>query len=178
MWWDVATLTTVGYGDMTSITNGGKIFGACITIVGIGMVALPAGILASGFSDHLRGCQDDYEDLVDATLEDGIVTRQEQKALEANRQRLGLSKGHPPPGSLPRWQQRFTASIMFVPIAVIGRQNKTSACRRWVTEAPTMPLAAPRIAGVYARQDSRQAAQSLQYGYGRFGSAQWQTMLK
>ena len=96
MWWDVATLTTVDYGDMTSITNGRKIFGACITIVGIGMVALPAGILASGFSDHLRGCQDDYEDLVDATLEDGIVTRQEQKALEANRQRLGLSKGHRP----------------------------------------------------------------------------------
>ncbi len=92
MWWGVATLTTVGYGDMTPITNGGKIFGACITIVGIGMVALPAGILASGFSDHLRGRQDAYGDLVDAALEDGIVTRQEQEALEANRQRLGLSK--------------------------------------------------------------------------------------
>lgn len=92
MWWAVATLTTVGYGDVTPITSGGKIFGACITIVGIGMVALPAGILASGFSDHLRSRQDAYEDLVDEALEDGTVTREEQKELEADRQRMGLSK--------------------------------------------------------------------------------------
>ena len=44
MWWAMATLTTVGYGDITPITPLGKLFGAGITIVGIGMVALPAGI--------------------------------------------------------------------------------------------------------------------------------------
>ena len=44
MWWAVATLTTVGYGDVTPITAMGKIFGALITIIGIGTVALPSGI--------------------------------------------------------------------------------------------------------------------------------------
>jgi voltage-gated potassium channel len=54
MWWSVATLTTVGYGDVFPITALGKTLTACISILGIGMFALPAGILASGFSDELR----------------------------------------------------------------------------------------------------------------------------
>ncbi len=55
MWWSVATLTTVGYGDLYPITILGKILTACISILGIGMFALPAGILASGFSDEFKG---------------------------------------------------------------------------------------------------------------------------
>ena len=43
-----------GYGDVIPITPLGKFFGSCITIIGVGMVALPAGIIASGFSDNLR----------------------------------------------------------------------------------------------------------------------------
>jgi voltage-gated potassium channel len=54
MWWSVATLTTVGYGDVYPITVLGKFLTACISILGIGMFALPAGILSSGFSDELR----------------------------------------------------------------------------------------------------------------------------
>ncbi len=54
MWWAVATLTTVGYGDTYPITGIGKFLGACISVLGIGIFALPAGILASGFSDELR----------------------------------------------------------------------------------------------------------------------------
>ena len=54
MWWAVSTLTTVGYGDVTPTTPGGKIFGAIITVIGIGMVALPTGILASGYSTQSR----------------------------------------------------------------------------------------------------------------------------
>lgn len=53
LWWGVATLTTVGYGDIYPITPLGKLFGAVIALLGIGMVALPTGILASGFSEHL-----------------------------------------------------------------------------------------------------------------------------
>ncbi len=49
MWWAVITLTTVGYGDTFPITNMGKIFGGAIAVVGIGMFALPAGILGSAF---------------------------------------------------------------------------------------------------------------------------------
>lgn len=52
MWWSVSTLTTVGYGDIIPITSLGKFLTGCISIIGIGMFALPAGILASGFSDE------------------------------------------------------------------------------------------------------------------------------
>ena len=54
MYFVLYTLTTVGYGDVTPITAMGKLFGAIITIIGIGTVALPSGILASGFSDQLK----------------------------------------------------------------------------------------------------------------------------
>ena len=49
MWWGVATLTTVGYGDVTPVTTLGKFFGALIAMLGIGFFALPAGIIGSGF---------------------------------------------------------------------------------------------------------------------------------
>jgi voltage-gated potassium channel len=54
LWWAVVTLTTVGYGDIFPITPFGKIIGAAIAFMGIGLFALPAGILASGFSDEIQ----------------------------------------------------------------------------------------------------------------------------
>ncbi|MEM9339812.1 MAG: ion transporter [Bacteroidota bacterium] len=53
MWWGVATLTTVGYGDVYPITSLGRLLGAFIAILGIGIFALPAGIIASGFESEL-----------------------------------------------------------------------------------------------------------------------------
>ncbi|WP_085578832.1 ion transporter [Thalassospira mesophila] len=50
LWWAVATLTTVGYGDIYPITVGGKIFTFLILIVGLGIVSIPAGIVASALS--------------------------------------------------------------------------------------------------------------------------------
>ena len=50
MWWCVATLTTVRYGDVFPITSLGKFLTAFVSILGIGMFALPAGNLTSGFS--------------------------------------------------------------------------------------------------------------------------------
>ncbi|MBC8208398.1 MAG: ion transporter [Desulfobulbaceae bacterium] len=49
MWWSVVTLTTVGYGDLYPITPFGKLLAAIIALLGVGIVALPAGIIASGF---------------------------------------------------------------------------------------------------------------------------------
>jgi voltage-gated potassium channel len=49
LWWAVATLTTVGYGDVYPITVAGKILSGIIAILGIGLVALPSGIISSGF---------------------------------------------------------------------------------------------------------------------------------
>ena len=54
MWWGLATLTTVGYGDVTPATGIGKVFGATIMVLGIGMAALPAGILATGFATEMQ----------------------------------------------------------------------------------------------------------------------------
>ncbi|MEM8713166.1 MAG: potassium channel family protein [Planctomycetota bacterium] len=54
MWWGVATLTTVGYGDVFPVSGLGKLLGAMVALLGVGVFALPAGILASGFSDALE----------------------------------------------------------------------------------------------------------------------------
>jgi voltage-gated potassium channel len=53
MWWAVVTLTTVGYGDVYPKTVSGKMIGAFIAVMGIGMLVLPAGIIASGFAEKI-----------------------------------------------------------------------------------------------------------------------------
>jgi voltage-gated potassium channel len=50
LWWAVATLTTVGYGDVYPITVGGRIFTFLILLVGLGVVSVPAGLVASALS--------------------------------------------------------------------------------------------------------------------------------
>jgi voltage-gated potassium channel len=50
MWWGVATLTTVGYGDIYPVTDLGRLLAGVMAILGIGIFALPAGILANGFA--------------------------------------------------------------------------------------------------------------------------------
>ena len=55
LWWAVATLTTVGYGDVYPITAGGKIFTFVVLMWGLGIVAVPAGIIASSLSSLTKG---------------------------------------------------------------------------------------------------------------------------
>jgi voltage-gated potassium channel len=52
LWWAVSTLLTVGYGDIYPITLAGRFFGMLITILGVGMVAIPTGILSAGFVEQ------------------------------------------------------------------------------------------------------------------------------
>ncbi len=54
MWWSIVTLTTVGYGDVYPITAIGRLLAAIIAVFGIGMVALPAGIIGSGFVEEIQ----------------------------------------------------------------------------------------------------------------------------
>ena len=54
MWWGVVTLTTVGYGDIYPITPLGRFLGAILAFLGIGIFALPAGIIAAGFSEEVQ----------------------------------------------------------------------------------------------------------------------------
>lgn len=52
-WWAVATLTTIGYGDVYPVTGWGRVLSGIIAILGIGLVALPTGIISSGFIEEL-----------------------------------------------------------------------------------------------------------------------------
>jgi voltage-gated potassium channel len=54
MWWAVATLTTVGYGDAMPITAAGKVIAGFVAVIGIGLIAMPTGILAAAFSDAMK----------------------------------------------------------------------------------------------------------------------------
>ena len=55
MWWAVVTLTTVGYGDVYPVTVGGRIFTGIVLLVGLGIVALPTGLIASALSNQRPG---------------------------------------------------------------------------------------------------------------------------
>jgi voltage-gated potassium channel len=63
LWWAVTTLTTVGYGDMFPITTGGKLFTFFVLITGLGIIAIPTGLIASALSQaREEDKKDDTED--------------------------------------------------------------------------------------------------------------------
>ena len=93
MWWAIVTLTTLGYGDSVPITVPGRIFAAMITVMSVGSVALPAGMLASRFSDELRKRKLAVGKHISQRLSDGelsatdlaeIERYSEQQCLSAN----------------------------------------------------------------------------------------------
>ena len=92
MWWAIATLTTIGYGDVTPVTGMGKFFGAIIAIIGIGVVALPSGILASGFTDQLKRRQAKYENELSKALQDGVISSSERNKLTKIAKDMNLSE--------------------------------------------------------------------------------------
>jgi voltage-gated potassium channel len=53
-WWAIATLTTVGYGDVYPITGLGKFVSGVIAVLGIGLVALPTGLISAGFIEKIN----------------------------------------------------------------------------------------------------------------------------
>ncbi|TMO59522.1 Ion transport protein [Pseudoalteromonas aurantia] len=91
MWWAMATLTTVGYGDVVPITPIGRLFGGVITLLSMGMVAIPTGLLASSFAEQLRKRRDAFNEAVLHSLHDGALDEQERQHLETLRIELGLS---------------------------------------------------------------------------------------
>lgn len=59
LWWAIATLTTVGYGDIYPVTPLGKILSAIIALLGIGLVAVPSGIISAGFTEIINKKDDE-----------------------------------------------------------------------------------------------------------------------
>ena len=92
LWWAVVTMTTIGYGDVVPITVWGRILGAVIGIISVGMVALPAGLLASGFSEALQHRRTTFEQVVGDAMADGVIDSDERVRLREVQEELGLSK--------------------------------------------------------------------------------------
>ena len=91
MYWAVITMTTVGYGDVVPTTSLGKLLSAVISIISIGMAALPAGILAAGFNNALRRRREEVEDRIEDVLADGILSAQDEAKIKALVERLHVS---------------------------------------------------------------------------------------
>jgi hypothetical protein len=91
MYWAVITLASVGYGDISPVTPIGQAFTMVLAILGIGIVALPAGILGSAFTDQLHQQREQMLSAVEEAFADGVLTEDEERQLESERVRLHLS---------------------------------------------------------------------------------------
>ncbi len=90
MWWATVTLTTVGYGDVVPVTDAGRLFSGIIVILGIGIAALPAGIIAGGFTRELHRRSEVFRLVAEEALEDGVIDARERTVLENARRELNL----------------------------------------------------------------------------------------
>lgn len=75
LWWAICTLTTVGYGDVYPITHIGRFFASVISLVGIGIIAIPTGIIAAGFNQVIS------KERKDETKESSINKMNEEQLL-------------------------------------------------------------------------------------------------
>lgn len=91
LWWAIITLTSVGYGDVVPVTNAGKIFAGIISLSGVAVAALPAGIMASGLTEILRRRRDDQREEFRRLLEDGVVNPTDAVAVEELRAKMNIS---------------------------------------------------------------------------------------
>ena len=111
LWWAICTLTTVGYGDVYPITPVGRFFASVISLVGIGIIAIPTGIIAAGFNKVIS-YENENDSIETMTDEDllvlqgkvnkqlskrgyvSIVSKTEDQNMEANENHLQKKTGH------------------------------------------------------------------------------------
>ncbi len=91
IYWAVITLASVGYGDISPITPMGRVLTVVLALVGIGIFAIPAGLLASAFTDQLRIDRDAFKNRLLAAYEDGHLDGPEKEMVIADAERLHLS---------------------------------------------------------------------------------------
>lgn len=113
IWWAVVTLTTVGYGDVVPLTFGGKLLGIAIMLLGVGTMALPAGILAARFSEELHQRREVLVGRVREALADGTLDPDEQLSLQRLQEDLAIPEGDL--ARIVRAQQGWMARHRFCP---------------------------------------------------------------
>jgi voltage-gated potassium channel len=92
MWWTVVTLTTVGYGDIVPYTVAGKFIATMTALMGVCVVALLTGIVATGFTNQVATRRHQLEAEISSALSDGIITSGERKKINDLRQRLNITE--------------------------------------------------------------------------------------
>jgi voltage-gated potassium channel len=92
MYWAVITLSSVGYGDMVPVTPIGRTMTAIISLIGIGIFAIPAGLMASAFTDQLRIDREVFENEFRDLILKGKLSLHDKEALSLEAERLHLNQ--------------------------------------------------------------------------------------
>ena len=92
MWWSMVTLTTVGYGDIVPMTVFGKLIATLTALMGVCVVALLTGIVATGFTNQVAMRRHQLEAEISSALSDGVISSGERKHIEEMRKRLNISE--------------------------------------------------------------------------------------
>ena len=92
MWWTVVTLTTVGYGDIVPMTVAGKLVATLTALMGVCVVALLTGIVATGFTHQVSMRRNQLEAEITSALSDGVISKDERKKIDDLRQQLNISE--------------------------------------------------------------------------------------
>jgi len=91
IYWAVVTLASVGYGDISPITPMGRALTVVLALLGIGIFAIPAGLLASAFTDQLRMDREAFKHKLLLALEDGKLSAKDRATIAEETERLHLS---------------------------------------------------------------------------------------
>tara|TARA_B100000700_G_C14501768_1_gene604425 strand:+ start:47 stop:568 length:522 start_codon:yes stop_codon:yes gene_type:complete len=91
MYWALITLTTVGYGDVSPVTTIGKVISIFTAFLGVSIVAMLTGIVASAFSNQVARKKVIFEDEVRKAMADGVIDDEEQRLLDNLSDEFGLS---------------------------------------------------------------------------------------
>ena len=92
MYWSLITLTTVGYGDVSPVTSVGKFISIFTAFLGVSIVAMLTGIVASAFTNQIARKKVIFEDQIREAMKDGVLDADEKLLLEKLRLEFGLSE--------------------------------------------------------------------------------------
>jgi voltage-gated potassium channel Kch len=92
IYWAVVTLASVGYGDIAPVTPAGRAMTIVLSLLGIGIFAIPAALLSSAFSDQLRIERETLQNELYNMLADGRISEEERGLIDAEAKRLHLSR--------------------------------------------------------------------------------------